>query len=391
MTANPGSSLNLARADAYLLRAPVERPMLTAFARLTARTSLIVRLEDRDGAVGWGEIYASFPSGSGEHRLNLLRAIFLPALAGRDFAGPEELYDHLTARTRVLSLQTGEPGPFAQCVSGLDIAAWDLVARRSGRTLAEALGGGRRDSVAAYLSGLDPDGPEKLAAAGFEAGHRAFKMKLGFGRDRDLRNAEAMRETLGPDTPVAMDVNQVWDAEETVRMAPRLAAFGPLWLEEPLAADTPFAVWQALARDVPIPLAAGENMRGEAVFDEAIACGAFAVLQPDPIKWGGLSALRRVVRRVTGAGLRFCPHFLGGGIGLLASAHLAAGCGGESTMVEVDQNENPLREMLAQPFPRFVEGRMQLPQTPGLGIEPDLLAAKRHLVADYSERLDVAR
>ena len=381
-------SLKLARFDAFLLRAPVERAMLTAFARLTVRTSLLIRLEDQDGAHGWGEIYANFPSGSGEHRLNLLRAVFGPLLEGRDFAGPEALYEYLAARTRVLSLQTGELGPFAQCVCGFDMAAWDLHARREGLTLREALGGERRDSVAAYLSGLDPDGPEILASVGFDEGHRAFKMKLGFGRARDLRNVAAMREALGPDTPIAMDVNQVWDAAETAHMAPLLAPFRPFWLEEPLPADTPFPAWQALARDCPIPLAAGENLRGEVIFDDAIASGAFAVLQPDPVKWGGLTALRRVVRRINGAGLRFCPHYLGGGIGLLASAQLAAGCGDDRTLVEIDQNENPLRELLAQPFPAFTEGRMQLPAGPGLGVEPDLVEAKRFLVAEWSETLN---
>lgn len=382
--------IDLARITVTLLRAPVSRPMRTAFALLMERPALLIRLEDRDGAVGWGEAYCNFPPGSGEHRLGLLRSIFMPRMEGRRFETPDELYAQLTANTRVLSLQTGELGPFAQCICGIDIAAWDLVSRRKGQTLRDAL---RADgstpaepSVPAYLSGLDPDGPERLAAAGWEQGHRAFKMKLGFGRALDLRNAEAMRRTLGAGVSIAMDVNQVWDEAETLAMVPQLAKFDPAWLEEPLPADTSLAKWQRLARQCPLPLAAGENLRGEAVFDEAIASGAFRVLQPDPVKWGGLTALRRVAAGIVAAGLRFCPHYLGGGLGLVAAAQLTAAIGGPGSMVEVDENENPLRERLACPFPSFAEGRMALPTGPGLGVEPDLAGSRALVVHEWDHR-----
>lgn len=380
--------LDLATITVTLLRAPVIRPMRTAFSVLTERPALLVRLEDRTGAAGWGEAYCNFPPGAGEHRMRLMQAVFAPRMDGRRFDSPEALYTHLTATTRVLSLQTGELGPFAQCICGIDIAAWDLVARRSGETLRETLGGDPVATVPAYLSGLDPDGPERLAEAGWQAGHRAFKMKLGFGRALDLRNAEAMRRTLGDGVPIAMDVNQAWDEAETLEMAPMLAAFAPAWLEEPLPADTPFAAWQHLALRCPLPLAAGENLRGEAVFDDAIASGAFRVLQPDPVKWGGLSALRRVTRRIVGAGLRFCPHYLGGGLGLIAAAQLTAAMGGPDSMVEVDENENPLREMLAAPFPTFADGSMVLPTGPGLGVVPDLAAAGSLVVQSWSHRFE---
>ena len=380
--------IDLASITLTLLRAPVTRPMRTAFSLLTERPALLVRLEDREGAIGWGEAYCNFPPGSGEHRMRLLQSIFVPRIEGRRFESPEVLYTHLTATTRVLSLQTGELGPFAQCICGIDIAAWDLVARRADQTLREALGGPKTSTVPAYLSGLDPDGPERLAEAGWAQGHRAFKMKLGFGRELDLRNAEAMRKTLGDRVPIAMDVNQVWDEAETLAMAPRLAPFTPAWLEEPLPADTPFPKWQRLARHCPLPLAAGENLRGEAIFDEAIATGAFRVLQPDPVKWGGLTALRRVAARITGAGLRFCPHYLGSGLGLVAAAQLTAAVGGPKSMVEVDENENPLRERLATPFPTFANGYMSLPAGPGLGIEPDLVAARPFIVQEWSHQFE---
>ena len=75
-----------------------------------------------------------------------------------------------------------------------------------------------------------------------------------------------------------------------------------------------------------------------------------AVVQPDVAKWGGISGCLPVARRVVAARRRYCPHYLGGGIGLLASAHLLAAVGGDG-LLEVDCNPNPLREGLAEPFP----------------------------------------
>jgi L-alanine-DL-glutamate epimerase-like enolase superfamily enzyme len=167
-----------------------------------------------------------------------------------------------------------------------------------------------------------------------------------------------------------VDANQAWDLSTAVEMARKLATYGPIWLEEPLAADAPLHDWRHLAAASPIPLAAGENLRGEAAFDEAIGSGALGVIQPDVAKWGGITGCLPLARRIVAAGLRYCPHWLGGGIGLMASAHLLAVAGGDG-LLEVDSNPNPLREGLAMPFPELKDGRLVLPDRPGLGIAPD--------------------
>lgn len=101
-------------------------------------------------------------------------------------------------------------------------------------------------------------------------------------------------------------------------------------------------------------------------------------MQPDVCKWGGLSGCLEVARSARSAGLRYCPHYLGGGIGLLASAHLLAAVGGDG-LLEVDCNPNPLREALASPYPPLSQGNFLLPAGPGLGVEPNLKSARRYL------------
>jgi hypothetical protein len=133
-----------------------------------------------------------------------------------------------------------------------------------------------------------------------------------------------------------LDANQAWSLEEARRIAPELEAFDIGWLDEPLRADQPFAEWQVLRRATRIPLAAGEKLIGEDAFDAAFGAGALAVVPPDVAKWGGISGCWPVIERIRAAGLRYCPHYLGGGVGLLAAT-------GSTGWLEIDANINPLR------------------------------------------------
>jgi D-galactarolactone cycloisomerase len=99
------------------------------------------------------------------------------------------------------------------------------------------------------------------------------------------------------------------------------------------------------------------------------------VVQPDVAKWGGLSGVLPVIRKVRAAGLRYCPHFLGAGIGLLHSAHLLAAVGGDGVL-EVDANDNPLRTLLSGPLNEVREGEARLGEAPGIGVEPDIPALR---------------
>ena len=145
-------------------------------------------------------------------------------------------------------------------------------------------------------------------------------------------------------------------------------------------ADRPLAEWAELASAASMRLAAGENMRGAGQFQAAIDSGLFAVLQPDLAKWGGHSGCLPVAQAALSAGRSYCPHYLGGALGLMHSLHLLAAVRGPG-MLEVDANANPLREGLLQDHFVVSKGAVSLPDGPGLGLEPDLkeLASLRSL------------
>ena len=357
------------RLGAHIFRWPVATPVRTSFGVMHDRPMMLVEAEDADGVSGWGEVWCNFPAVGAEHRARLVSSVFAPLVEGVELGSPLETFERLTRATAVLAIQSGEPGPIAQCIAGIDIALWDLAARRARAPLWKFLGGSD-PQIGVYASGLNPDGPERLAAQRRDEGYTAFKLKVGFGADRDLANLQAMRTTLGKDAGLMVDANQGWTLDEAKRMAPRLAAVDVRWLEEPLRADSRIDDWKALAAASTIPLAGGENLAGPTAFQDALAARIFGVVQPDMAKWGGFSGCVPVAKRILAARARFCPHYLGGGVGLLASAHLLAAAGGGG-LLEVDANENPLRSESCGTLAQVREGRARLDDSPGLGIEPD--------------------
>jgi len=373
--------MTIAKVECWVFRAPIERPVAAAVGSMTDRPAVFVRASAADGAWGWGEVFCNFPTVGAEHRARLVREIVAPLVEGTPSDRPADTWRDLTQRLRRMALQSGEPGPLAQAVAALDQALWDMQARRAGlplwRLLADTPQAGNR--VRLYASGLGPEQVADTALAKQAQGYTAFKFKVGFRPDKDLADFEAMRAALGPRAQIMVDANQAWEPEDAPRRIAALERYEPYWIEEPLAADEPLEAWRRLAAGTPVPLAAGENIRGHADFDAAICNGHLRFLQPDVAKWGGISGCLAVARRAEQAGLVFCPHWLGGGIGLAASMHLRAALG-PAGLVEVDANPNPLREQVC-PLDGLEDGWLRLPDTPGLGVEPDLAALGRYRVA----------
>lgn len=370
-------ALQIRSLRALVFRCPVDTPVVTSFGVMRERPMALVRAEDADGVAGWGEIWCNFPAVGAAHRARLVQSALAPLLEGKAFPDPAAAWKLLSTKTEVLAIQSGEPGPLAQAIAGVDIALWDLAARKAGEPLWRLLGG-TSPRVRVYASGLNPDSPEKLALARRREGYDAFKLKVGFGAQRDLANLKALRGALGEDVALMVDANQAWTLEHALELSQQFQDFQLQWLEEPLRADRPWSEWRTLCSATGIALAAGENLAGEAAFESALGSGALGVVQPDIAKWGGFSGCLPVAKKILAAGLRYCPHYLGGGIGLLASAHLLAAAGGDGRL-EIDANDNPLRTLTCGPLTEIAEGVASLGDAPGLGSAPDLADLSNYL------------
>jgi L-alanine-DL-glutamate epimerase-like enolase superfamily enzyme len=369
-TASSVLNLRLISLTAFVFRCPSPVPVRTSFGIMRDRPAVFVKAESEDGHVGWGEVWCNFPACGAEHRAKLLETVVAPLLLNKDFSHPAYAFEEASSKTHVLALQSGELGPIAQVIAGVDIALWDLCARRAQLPLYQLLGGSNA-RIGVYASGINPDGSLQTVQKMHQEGFRAFKLKIGFDTEQDIANLRSVREWLGPSLELMADVNQAWDLAQALETLPRLEPYGLSWLEEPLRCDSEMRQWQELKAHSRIPLAAGENMLGSASFMSAMDSKAFDVFQPDIAKWGGISATWAVIQNTLSRGLRYCPHYLGAGIGLMASAHLLAAVGGDG-LLEVDANENPLRTLLAPALQKIDNGFITLTQDPGLGVEPDL-------------------
>lgn len=376
--------IEISRVQAWTFRSPTPFPVTTSFGIMHDRPAVLVRVEDRDGAHGWGEIWANWPAAGAEHRVRLLEMDLAQLVIGASAETPAEIYHQLDAATRIRAVQCGEVGPFAQIIAGLDIAVWDLAARRAGLPLRKLIRDDAPDRVPSYASGIHVAAADDLLPRARAAGHRRFKLKVGFDMNSDIATVRHVQSGLNTSEFLACDANQAWTLDQTLAFIAGIEDLPVHWLEEPMPVFTEAVQWSTLVQHCSIPLAGGENIIGEADFVEAIGSGHLSIIQPDVAKWGGITGCLAVAKQSLASGCRYFPHFLGAGIGLAASAELLAGAGGDG-LLEVDINSNPLRSMFfdggSEPV---VNGTWRCTNSPGIGIDciPDSLAEFQTLYAD---------
>ncbi len=366
---NWNSSMKIKRVYIDVFRAEVERPVVSSFGTIPSRGIAMLRIEDHDGVAGWGDIWGNFPTITTEYRARLAAFLLPDLLLGQSVESIPDFYRALNDKLHVLSVQADEPGPIAAILAAVDQALWDLAARKANKPLRKLLNPDAADRVSAYASGLNPsDGPDVVASER-QNGHRNFKLKIGFGDQTDKGNVDRIMNDLASGERFFVDANQKWAVEQAITAADWLAEAGVGWFEEPMVADIPDAQWQELKAATRIPLAGAENLRGMANIERALAWLDF--VQPDVGKWGGVTDCFEIAQKAIAAGKTYCPHWLGGGIGLLHSSQILAAAGGGG-LLEMDVNENPLRDRVLSGSLQIDAGYVDLPSEPGIGVTPDL-------------------
>jgi L-alanine-DL-glutamate epimerase-like enolase superfamily enzyme len=360
--------LRIRSVEPFTLEAPLPRAVNTPMMAIGSVVSLLVAVRDDDGVEGWGEIWCNFPRFGMRHRARLLMEVFAPLLTRRAFASPAEAWSFLTASSNVLRLQSGEPGPVAAVIAGIDIALHDLAGKRTGLPLWRMLGG-RSGTVRAYASLGRAVEAGPAVERGLEQGFRAFKLHSAGAVADHIREVRPIRRRLGEASELMLDVNSSWDVDAAIASVAQLAEDRLSWLEEPIPVDAPAEAWRRLAAAAPMPLAGGENMLSFEALDAALADGVLRVFQPDIAKWGGFSGCLPFARRAVAKGRRFCPHMFSGAPGQLASAHLLAASNSPDGLLEYGVGATLLRDALLDSVVR--DGKVELGEAPGLGLRID--------------------
>ncbi|WP_433442343.1 L-talarate/galactarate dehydratase [Nonomuraea sp. CA-141351] len=278
-------------------------------------------------------------------------------LLGQDPSDIGKVYDVLLWA----GASVGRSGVATQALAAVDVALWDLKAKRAGLPLAKLLGA-YRDSVRTYnTSGGFLHAPieevKARASRSLEDGIGGIKIKVGQPDTReDLRRLAAVREHLGDGVPLMVDANQQWDRATALRFGRAVEEFGLVWIEEPLDAyDAEGHAQLAVALDTPI--ATGEMLSSVAEHVRLIEARAADIIQPDAPRVGGITPFLRLATLADHAGLQLAPHFA-----MEIHLHLAAAYPREP-WVEHFEWLNPLfNERL-----ETRDGRMLVPDRPGLG------------------------
>jgi len=256
----------------------------------------------------------------------------------------------------------GRSGVATQALAAIDIALYDLKAKRAGLPLAKLLGS-YRDSVQTYnTSGgflnATLDEVKARATQSIEEGIGGIKIKVGLpDTKQDLRRVAGIREHIGWDVPLMVDANQQWDRATALRMGRQLEEFNLIWIEEPLDAYD-FEGHAHLAQVLDTPIATGEMLASVAEHKGLIAAGGCDIIQPDAPRVGGITQFLRLAALADERGLGLAPHFA-----MEIHLHLAAAYPREPWVEHFDWLDPLFNERL-----ETKDGRMIVPDRPGLGV-----------------------
>jgi L-rhamnonate dehydratase len=344
---------------------------------------VLVHIQTDSGIDGWGECSTGGDFGEGAFATKaVIDRGFIPRILGKNPLEYRKLWEVLYASTE----NYGRRDVGILALSGIDTALVDIASKNSNLPACVFLGGCYRTEIPLYASLLfDMDDPHGTAEKGrkyVDAHYQGVKFGWGmipskpFGKDpkKDESMVKTIREELGNDFQLMVDVGRYvnMSSSKALRLAQDIAKYDITWLEEPLPRDD-LEGFEDLTKRSPIPIAAGESFRGIQDFKRAILRKEVHLLQPDLSRAGGLSETRLIVQFAHAFNTPWVPHNWCTAINAVATIHLVASAP-DGYLMEYKQEPNPLVQRLAKNASKALsisEGKIKVPDLPGLGIEID--------------------
>jgi galactonate dehydratase len=349
-----------------------------------------VQLQTDVGVTGIGE-----PSHSGKYKekIKALNDLF-PLLEG---LSP---FDIELFRQRFMALGPHKDGPLTTAFSGIDHAMWDLAGKLSGLSVADLLGGPVHDKIRAYANinratRGDDRTPEGFAANAKKALTWCFTaikmapfddMPGDSRREADWKKTaepgvariKAVREAIGDDVDLLIDVHSKFGVEFGIEMAGRLEPYNLFWMEEPLRSYYPKQAGQ-VTKAVSVRTAGGEHLFGMQAFGDLLKHGGWDTFMPDVKHCGGIWEMRKIAAIGEAGGHTCAPHNPTGPVATAASVQCCATMP-NFLILEYAWGEVPWSCDLIEPREEFIDGYLPVYNRPGLGIELNMKTVNAHRI-----------
>ena len=356
--------------DFHVLQtAPEKRPHWVSLFKVPNANELLVRLRTSDGIEGFG-LATSYTDISPIARV--LKDGFAEQIIGMDAHAPERLYEKLFALTATrLAAENGwAREALIRISSAVDLACWDIVGKSAGMPLYRLFGGYRNQvpcyvTCAYYRDGKDNaelrDEIEMLVAQG----HQGFKGKVGgLSLAEDMARMEIVRDVIGPDRDLMIDVNRAWDLKTAIEGARQLANLNPVWLEEPVRWTDDRRQLKLLSQKTTIPLSGGESELTSYGCRAMLEEHAIQILQFDCTMFGGFTEGRKLAALCELNHVDVAPHH----DCFIHAPLVAASPAGRIVESFTDPERDPLQAELYENPPKIADGWLTLNEDPGIGL-----------------------
>lgn len=341
---------------------------------------LITRVETDEGIHGWGEACVGSENGEAAFAVKeLIERGIAPRIKGENPVEYRRIWEQLYEAT----YWYGRRGLATFALSAIDTALVDITGKAFGIPACQVLGGQYKQEIPLYASLLfdmdDPEGTAKKGQKYAKLGYFGTKFGWGmlpskpFGADfkKDEEMVATIREGIGPETKLMIDVGRYvnWSVPYAIKMGKMVEKYDAFWFEEALPQDD-LDGYATLARALDIPVAFGEELYTIYDFKDVLEKRAADLWQPDASKVGGISEMKRIIDLAHINNIMWVPHNWSTAVNTAASLHLAVSSP-DGFLCEFKQEKNPLVHDLAKREFNVVNGKMQVPKDPGLGLEID--------------------
>ena len=370
--------------DVHILRGPKDdRPHWVSNFTVPTANEVLVRLRTDDGVEGFG-LATSYTNA--DPILDVFRNGIAERLIGADAVAPERIYEDLFSLTskRLAHEKGWGREALIRISAAVDVACWDIIGKMSGLPLYQ-LFGGYRDQVpyyvtcAYYRDGKDLAELRDEITQLKEQGHRGFKGKVGgMELTADMERMEIVRDVIGDDCDLMVDVNRAWDLKTATEAAEALIPLKPRWLEEPVRWADDRRELKLLSQRTQIPLSAGESELTSYGCRSMLEEQAIEILQFDVTMFGGFTEGRKMAALCELNHVEVTPHH-----DCFIHAQLVASTpAGGFVEAFTNPERDPLQAELFESPPSLADGWLTLNDAPGLG-----LTLRGDTIAKYGERV----